>query len=233
MNQKFKSGKKVLSLVLSVLMLMSCLVFAPVANAAETLPKSDVVITIEVTNELVLKSDNGTFTMTLMFSDGTSKVINLFGYDEFTGNTKINSSDWIKEKTTTFTIKDVTAKLTDIYMDMSINKYYDLVLIQGKLVFNLTATQNGETIGTYKFSSKGNMDLFKWYAEVRKEWPPLNVIVHYMKNIYLYCAANDLFDKSFDELNNMDLPFDWRYIPQKYPQPAAFLHAATEMPQVQ
>ncbi len=82
-------------------------------------------------------------------------------------------------------------------------------------------------------SSKGNMDLFKWYAEVRKEWPPLNVIVHYMKNIYLYCAANDLFDKSFDELNNMDLPFDWRYIPQKYPQPAAFLHAATEMPQVQ
>lgn len=82
-------------------------------------------------------------------------------------------------------------------------------------------------------SSKGNMDLFKWYAEVRKEWPPLNVIVHYMKNIYLYCADNDLFDKSFDELNNMDLPFDWRYIPQKYPQPAAFLHAATEMPQVQ
>lgn len=82
-------------------------------------------------------------------------------------------------------------------------------------------------------SSKGNMDLFKWYAEVRKEWPPLNVIVHYMKNIYLYCAANDLFDKSFDELNNMDLPFDWRYIPQKYPQPAAFLHEATEMPQVQ
>ena len=145
MNQKFKSGKKVLSLVLSVLMLMSCLVFAPVANAAETLPKSDVVITIKVTNEMVLKRDNGTFTMTLTFSDGTSKVINLFGYDEFTGNTKINSSDWIKEKTTTFTIKDVTAKLTDIYMDMSINKYYDLVLIQGKLVFNLTATQNGET----------------------------------------------------------------------------------------
>ena len=74
MNQKFKSGKKVLSLVLSVLMLKSCLVFAPVANAAETLPKSDVVITIKVTNELVLESNNGTFTMTLMFSDGTSKV---------------------------------------------------------------------------------------------------------------------------------------------------------------
>ena len=44
MNQKFKSGKKVLSLVLSVLMLMSCLVFAPVANAAETLPSSTVKI---------------------------------------------------------------------------------------------------------------------------------------------------------------------------------------------
>ena len=35
-------------------------------------------------------------------------------------------------------------------------------------------------------SSKGDMDLFEWYAEVRKEWPPINVFVHYMKNIYLY-----------------------------------------------
>ncbi len=163
MNQKFKSGKKVLSLVLSVLMLMSCLVFAPVANAAETLPKSDVVITIKVTNEMVLESNNGTFTMTLQFADGTSKVINLFGYDEFTESTKINSADWINEKTTIFTIKDVTAKLTDIYMDMSINKYFDFGIgIQGKLVFNLTATQNGETIGTYKFSSRGDMDNHKY-----------------------------------------------------------------------
>ena len=25
-------------------------------------------------------------------------------------------------------------------------------------------------------SSKGNMDLFEWYARVRKEWPPINVL---------------------------------------------------------
>ena len=35
-------------------------------------------------------------------------------------------------------------------------------------------------------SSKGNMDLFEWYCEVRKEWPPLNILIHYLKNIYLY-----------------------------------------------
>ena len=28
-------------------------------------------------------------------------------------------------------------------------------------------------------SSKGNMDLFEWYAEIRKEWPPLNILIHY------------------------------------------------------
>ena len=33
-------------------------------------------------------------------------------------------------------------------------------------------------------SSKGNMDLFEWYATVRKEWPPLNILIHYLKNIY-------------------------------------------------
>ncbi|MBO5185126.1 MAG: hypothetical protein J6D79_05255, partial [Clostridia bacterium] len=50
MNQKFKSGKKVLSLVLSVLMLMSCLVFAPVANAAETLPTTTFQFLFECTD---------------------------------------------------------------------------------------------------------------------------------------------------------------------------------------
>lgn len=61
-------------------------------------------------------------------------------------------------------------------------------------------------------SSKGDMDLFEWYAEVRKEWPPINVFVHYMKNIYLYSLENGLMDKHCEELDAMDLPFNWRYI---------------------
>lgn len=72
-------------------------------------------------------------------------------------------------------------------------------------------------------SSKGDMDLFEWYAEVRKEWPPINVFVHYMKNIYLYSIENGLMDKHCKELDAMDLPFNWRYIPIDYPQPKFYL----------
>lgn len=68
-------------------------------------------------------------------------------------------------------------------------------------------------------SSKGNMDLFEWYAKVRHVWPPLNVLVHYLKNIYLYSVENGLMDKHSEELDAMDLPFNWRYIPMDYPQP--------------
>jgi hypothetical protein len=60
-------------------------------------------------------------------------------------------------------------------------------------------------------SSKGNMDLFEWYAEVRKEWPPINVLVHYLKNIYLYSIEHGLMDKHSEELGTMDLPFKWQY----------------------
>ena len=72
-------------------------------------------------------------------------------------------------------------------------------------------------------SSKGNMDLFEWYAEVRKEWPPINVLVHYLKNIYLYSIEHGLMDKHSEELGTMDLPFKWQYIPVNYPQPELYL----------
>jgi len=60
-------------------------------------------------------------------------------------------------------------------------------------------------------SSKGNMDLFEWYSEVRQEWPPFNVMVHYLKNIYLYSVENALLDKHSTELDAMDIPFKWQY----------------------
>ena len=64
------------------------------------------------------------------------------------------------------------------------------------------------------------MDLFEWYAEVRKEYPPLNVLIHYLKNIYLYCVDNNLMETSLEDLDELQLPFNWHYIPVKYPEPA-------------
>jgi len=72
-------------------------------------------------------------------------------------------------------------------------------------------------------SSKGNMDLFEWYCEVRKEWPPLNILIHYLKNIYLYSVENELMDKLAEEMDAMELPFKWQYIPLNYPQPEEYL----------
>lgn len=72
-------------------------------------------------------------------------------------------------------------------------------------------------------SSKGKMDLFEWYEEVREEWPPINVWVHYLKNIYLYSVENELMDISLEEMDTMELPFKWRYIPLDYPQPEVYI----------
>ena len=68
-------------------------------------------------------------------------------------------------------------------------------------------------------SSKGKMDLFEWYFTIRKEWPPINVLVHYLKNTYLYSMDNGLMEKHAEEMDSMNLPFNWRYIPLDYPQP--------------
>lgn len=68
-------------------------------------------------------------------------------------------------------------------------------------------------------SSKGNMDLFEWYFEARREWPPFNVMVHYLKNIYLYSVDNGLLNKQTTELDALNLPFKWQYIPIHFPQP--------------
>ena len=72
-------------------------------------------------------------------------------------------------------------------------------------------------------SSKGNMDLFEWYAEIRKEWPPLNILIHYLNNIYLYSIDNRLMDKHAEEMDAMEQPFNWQYIPLNYPQPEVYI----------
>ena len=72
-------------------------------------------------------------------------------------------------------------------------------------------------------SGKGKMDLFEWYATVRKEWPPLNILIHYLKNIWLYSIGNGLLEKPLEEIDQMKLPFNYHYIPLRYPSPDEFL----------
>ena len=67
------------------------------------------------------------------------------------------------------------------------------------------------------------MDLFEWYSEVRKEYPPLNVLIHYLKNIYLYCVENDIMETQIEDLDDLQLPFNWHYIPTNFPEPEEYL----------
>ena len=71
-------------------------------------------------------------------------------------------------------------------------------------------------------SSKGNLDLFEWYFEVLHKWPSLNVLAHYLKNIFFFSAKHNLLEKDFNEITTMELPFNWEYIPMKYPEPCDF-----------
>ena len=67
-------------------------------------------------------------------------------------------------------------------------------------------------------SSKGVKDLLAWYHE-RGEFPPLRVLVHYLKLVNQYAIDNSLLGCSLDELDRMELPFDFHYLPRSYPQP--------------
>jgi len=68
-------------------------------------------------------------------------------------------------------------------------------------------------------SSKRNMDLFEWFMTVREEFPPIHILAHYLKNIYFYALEHNLLDKHRKEMDNMNLPFNYRYIPLEYPEP--------------
>ncbi len=67
-------------------------------------------------------------------------------------------------------------------------------------------------------SSKGTKDLLAWYHE-RGEFPPLRVLVHYLKLVNQYAIANDLLNQPLEALDELDLPFDFHYFPRKYPHP--------------
>lgn len=68
-------------------------------------------------------------------------------------------------------------------------------------------------------SSKGAKDLLGWYYE-RGEFPPMRVLAHYLKLVNQYAIAHDLLDVPLVDMDQMDLPFDFHFLPLSYPAPA-------------
>lgn len=68
-------------------------------------------------------------------------------------------------------------------------------------------------------SSKNNIDLLEWYFTKLEIFPPIYILTHYLKNIYFYAKSHGLLEKHREELLEMNLPFNIKYIPIEYPQP--------------
>ena len=145
MNQKFKSGKKVLSLVLSVLMLMSCLVFAPVANAAED--ETTVKVVYHCTDGFPLKDyEKGDYVLTIYFEDGSSHAIDiLYDYGDeghrARGARKFASGQTIVEDRTTTYSFTATSKVKSAYMAQNVYGWKN-----NELGYKITVYQNDQQV---------------------------------------------------------------------------------------
>ena len=71
--------------------------------------------------------------------------------------------------------------------------------------------------------SKQDTDLFEWFFCCRKQFPPVHILQHYLKQIYQFAKDNDLLMVQLKKLEFMSLPFNFKFIPTKYPQPKYFL----------
>ena len=67
-------------------------------------------------------------------------------------------------------------------------------------------------------SSKGKKDLMEWMQR-RGGFLPLTVIKRYLKLTYTYCVVHSLIDRSPEELQGLDLPFNIDCLPMDYPAP--------------
>jgi len=84
-------------------------------------------------------------------------------------------------------------------------------------------------------SSKGNRDLFEWWIQMRRGFPPLFVIRIYLKQAICYCHTNGLMDRAISEVGKV--PFAFEAIPVKFPAPGALIfspsHARSQLDQQQ
>jgi hypothetical protein len=76
-------------------------------------------------------------------------------------------------------------------------------------------------------SSKHDMDVLEWFFIKKNQWPPIEVIAHYLKQIYNYATTNELMDKALEEVAAMDLPFNPDYFPIDYPHPEEYNNQIT------
>lgn len=81
-------------------------------------------------------------------------------------------------------------------------------------------------------SSKGKMDLFEWFLKQKEMFPPIFIIQHYLKLIYKFAEENNLLKLTLEEIEVMDLPFNFKYIPMKYPQPEYFINNYSSYPDI-
>ena len=68
-------------------------------------------------------------------------------------------------------------------------------------------------------SSKRDMDVMEWFFTRREQFPPIEVIAHYLKQINIYATTNGLMVKTLEEIAQMELPFNPDFIPIDYPHP--------------
>lgn len=68
-------------------------------------------------------------------------------------------------------------------------------------------------------SSKRDMDVMEWFFTKREQFPPLEVIAHYLKQINIFAESNGLLDRAIEDVSQMEMPFNPSFIPIEYPHP--------------
>jgi hypothetical protein len=71
-------------------------------------------------------------------------------------------------------------------------------------------------------SSKGKKDLMEWY-DFKGEFPPLLIFRRYLKLLIRYCSIEGLMDTSWKEAIELDIPFDLKFLPDKFPSPESLI----------
>ena len=61
-------------------------------------------------------------------------------------------------------------------------------------------------------SSKGKKDLLEWFLLNRGQLPSSFILGHYLRQIYMYAIENGLMELNFEEVCQLDLPFNPRSI---------------------
>lgn len=163
MKKSLKISKKVLSVVLSVLMVMSVFVFAPAASAAEEQPKATLKVTVKVTDDIRLSNTvshpYGEY-LRLVITETNGKVHTYDMLPTLIGKGLISSGTYIEEGKTYSTSVTITSSVASIKVDPKFKTYY---IDNPSLGLSLEATINGRSILTRRVdvTKNGSRDQFE------------------------------------------------------------------------